>query len=125
GQGIGAALPVIYVPGEHLETLGYFPGTHVEITNTFVSAVLISLVVMLWILPVAANLKEVPGRMQAFIEMIVEAWDNLAQSAAGKKGRQIVPLALSIFFFLLCGNLVKVIPGVDTVGELHCAGLTR
>lgn len=124
-QGLGAALPVIYVPGEPLATFGELPGG-IEITNTFVSAILTSVIVLgaillmrLWWNP------EKPGRLQGFFELVVEAWDGLARSSAGPKGRQLLPLALSIFFFLLFANVMKVFPGVDTVGELHCAGIER
>ncbi len=122
GWGIGAALPVIYVPGEALESLPHLPGD-VPITNTMVATWLSMFIVALWVIPIASRLKEVPGRGQALLETIVEAWDGLAKSAAGRKGRQLVPLALSIFFFLLVANLMKIVPGVDTVGELHCAGI--
>jgi len=124
GAGIGVALPVIYVPGEHIESLGHLPG-NVPVTNTIIASWVTMLVCGLWILPVIANRKEVPGRAQAFIEMIAEYWMNFAKTVAGDKGRQLIPLTLSIFFFLLVANVMKIFPGVDTIGELHCAGLVN
>lgn len=119
--GYGVALPVIYVPGEKLESLSGLLGF--DVTNTTVASWLTILIVFIWILPIVSRRKEVPGRGQALIELLVEMWDGLARASAGSKGRQLVPLALSIFFFLLVANLMKVVPGVDTVGELHCAGI--
>lgn len=122
GADIGVALPVIYVPGEHIESLKYLPG-HTPVTNTMIAAWITIGVLVFWILPVVWLRKQVPGRAQGFIEMIVEYWMNLARTVAGEKGRQLVPLTLSIFFFVLVANMMKIVPGVDTIGELHCAGL--
>ncbi len=119
--GYGVALPVIYVPGEKLDSLSGLFGF--DVTNTIFASWIVIAVVFLWVIPIVARRKEVPGRGQALVEMIVELWDGLAKSSAGAKGRQLVPLALSIFFFLLVANLMKIVPGVDTIGELHCAGI--
>lgn len=121
--GIAAALPVIYVPGEHLAVLGHIPITNVPITNTIFSTWLVIAFVFLWVLPIVARRKDIPGRAQAFVELLVEAWYGLAKGVAGAKARQLMPLILSIFFLLLPANLIKIFPGVDSVGELHCAGL--
>jgi F0F1-type ATP synthase membrane subunit a len=121
---IAPALPVIYVPGEHLESLGHFPGTNVQITNTMVAAWITMVFVWLWIIPIALGYKDVPSRAQGIVESIVELWQGFARSAAGPKGKQLMPMILSIFTFLLVANLMKIVPGVDTIGELHCAGLT-
>src|SRR5690606_24887434 len=101
---------------------GYLPG-HVEITNTMLAAWFTIIIGFLLILPPIARLQNVPGRWQGFIEVIVEAWYGLAKGVAGAKARQLLPIILAIFFFALIANLMKIIPGVDTIGELHCAGL--
>jgi F-type H+-transporting ATPase subunit a len=121
GAGIAPALPIIYVPGEPLETFDFLPFT---VTNTILTTWLVMLITFIWVIPITQGLKAVPGRAQAFVEMLSEYWYDLARSVAGPKGRQLVPLMLSIFFFLLVANLIKVVPGMDTVGEIHCAGLT-
>lgn len=120
GAGIGVGLPVIYVPGEALITDVPVIG---EFTNTMLAAILTTLIGWLIVIPVAANLKERPGRMQSFVEMLVETFDNLTRSTAGPKGRQLFPLMISFFLFLLVANLMKTIPGVDTIGLIHCAGI--
>lgn len=118
--GIGAALPVIYLPGEKLFE---FPIIG-EFTNTLLAAVITTIVGWLFVLPVAANLREKPGRWQAMVEAIVETFDNLAQSTAGfRQGRMILPLMISIFLFVAIANVMKIVPGVDSVGLIHCAGI--
>jgi F0F1-type ATP synthase membrane subunit a len=123
GAGLGVALPVIYVPGEHIERFGYLPGG-VEITNSWFTGVLITLFFGLLLVSVLARSTEVPGRAQLLLEMIFQFWDDQARNVIGSKGRQLLPFILGLFFFLLAANLIKVVPGVDTFGELHCAGLT-
>lgn len=118
--GIGVALPVIYVPGEKLDT---FSSGDFVFTNTMLAALITTLLVLGLLVPVASSLAMVPGRLQAFFEIIIEFWYNQAKQVAGVNGRQLVPLMLTIFFFVLIANLMKVIPGVDTVGEKHCAGI--
>ncbi len=119
--GIATALPVIYVPGEPLETFSFLP---FEVTNTMLTTWIAIIITWLLILPVTASLKRVPGRGQMLLELIVNYWYGLAKNAAGPKARQLMPLILSIFFLVLVANLMKIFPGVDSIGELHCAGLS-
>src|ERR1700674_4473496 len=46
----------------------------------------------------------VPGKLQLFWESLVEQVRELTDSAIGPKGRRFVPLATSIFLFLLVCN---------------------
>ncbi|MFP4322743.1 MAG: F0F1 ATP synthase subunit A [Anaerolineales bacterium] len=119
--GIATALPVIYVPGEPLDTFNFLPFT---VTNTMLTTWIAIIITWALILPVTASLKRVPGRGQMLLELIVNYWYGLAKQVAGPKGRQLMPLILSIFFLVLVANLMKIFPGVDSVGELHCAGLS-
>jgi F-type H+-transporting ATPase subunit a len=52
----------------------------------------------------------VPGKLQLFWETLVEQVRELTDSAIGPKGRRFVPLAVSIFLFLLVCNWMEVIP---------------
>jgi F-type H+-transporting ATPase subunit a len=52
----------------------------------------------------------VPGKLQLFWEVLVEQVQDLTDSAIGPKGRQFVPLATTIFLFLLVCNWIEVIP---------------
>lgn len=116
GLGIAAALPVIYVPGENLDSLG--------ITNTMLAALVTSVGVGAFLFWVVSRRKDVPDRWQGIVEVVVEAWYGLARQSAGNRARWLLPLMLSIFYFVMIANVMKIIPSVDSVGELHCAGLT-
>jgi F-type H+-transporting ATPase subunit a len=113
------ALPVISVPGEILVEDFAFG---MNLTNTIVGTFLADIFVLLWILPVTSRLKKVPGRMQTFIELIFGGFRNLASSIAGpKNGPKLFPLAATILAFLLIANWIELIPGVDSIGLIHCA----
>ena len=113
------ALPVISVPGEILVKDFAFG---LNLTNTIVGTFLADIFVLLWILPVTSRLKQVPGRMQMFIELIFGGFRSLASSIAGpKNGPKLFPLAATILAFLLVANWIELIPGVDSIGLIHCA----
>jgi len=52
----------------------------------------------------------VPGKLQLFWEILVEQVRELTDSAIGPNGRRFVPLAVSIFIFLLVCNWLEIIP---------------
>ena len=52
----------------------------------------------------------VPGKLQLFWETLLEQVYELTDSAIGPKGRKYVPLAVTIFLFLLVCNWMEVIP---------------
>ena len=113
------ALPVISVPGEKLckECLPLVG----DFTNTMVGTLLADVIVLGLFLTVASNLKEIPGRLQTAIELLTGALDGLAKSIAGVHARRLFPLMATIFVFLLVANWLELIPGVDSIGIIHCA----
>jgi F-type H+-transporting ATPase subunit a len=51
-----------------------------------------------------------PGKMQLLWETIVEQVEDLTDSAIGPEGRKFVPLAVTIFMFILVCNWLAFIP---------------
>lgn len=121
GAGIGVALPVIYVPGEVL--IPDFFGEGIDLTNTLMGMFLADIVVLLLmvVLYLQGGIKRVPSRLQSLLELLVDYMYNLAKSVAGSQAARIFPLVMGIFFFLLVANWLELVPGVDSVGLLHCA----
>lgn len=60
--------------------------------------------------------KEVPGRLQLFWEVVVEAVQGQVEGALGSRAAAAVPLAITLFVFILVANWLEVIPsGARTV----------
>jgi len=119
-------LPVITVPAEYYRQ--DWPSPNFELVNTLGGALLANVIVVLVALGVwrasKGWTKEVPGRFQGFVELIVGLWWGLTKDQAGntpKTKNILFPIVASIFFFLFAANIGKLIPGVETVGVLHCA----
>ncbi|MBN2472187.1 MAG: F0F1 ATP synthase subunit A [Anaerolineae bacterium] len=121
GAGIAVALPVIYVPGEIL--IKDFLGEGVHLTNTLVGMLVADLVIVIILLFLirGGGVKAIPGRLQSILEMIVGFMYDFAKSVAGSRAGRIFPLVMTIFFFLLVANWLELVPGVDSVGLIHCA----
>lgn len=120
GQGIAVALPVIMVPGEVVweDFLGV---EGLTVTNTIIGTLVADVLVLLFAFGATRNMKKIPGRLQSLFEMLTEALYNLAKSTAGHNARAIFPLMATIFLFLLIANWVKLVPGAESVGLMHCA----
>lgn len=112
--GIGVALPFIYVPGEPI------PST--PLTNVVITTLLTDAVLGLFLYFGLRNMKQVPGRLQSILEMLVGFMDNLTRNIIGPRSRKVLPLAATIFMFVLFANYIKLIPGFDSVGVMECAG---
>lgn len=124
--GTAVALPVITVPAEYY--LKDWPSADFELVNTLGGALLANIIVLLIAFRARSAsknwTKEVPGRFQGFVELIGELWWNLTKQQAGTKPKVkyiLYPLVASIFLFLLAANWGKLLPGVESVGVLHCA----
>ena len=124
--GTSVALPVITVPAEYY--LKDWPSADFELVNTLGGALLANVIVLFiafWVRRKSNNwTREVPGRFQAAVEAIVGGLWGLTKQQAGNKPKIkniLFPLVASIFLFLLAGNWGKLLPGVESVGVLHCA----
>lgn len=120
GAGVAVALPVIMVPGEKVWT-DFLGVEGLTITNTVIGTVVADILVLLFALGATRNMKQVPGRLQGLFEILTDALYGLAKSTAGKNARKIFPLMATIFLFLLIANWVKLLPGAESVGLMHCA----
>ncbi len=120
-QGIGVALPVIFLPGEIL--VNDFLGEGFHLTNTLVGMVLADVVIVLLLvaLYLGGGVRAVPKRLQSVLELFVGYMYNFAKSVAGPNAGRIFPLVMTIFFFLMISNWLELVPGVDSIGLIHCA----
>ncbi len=124
-NGFGVGLPVIEVPGE-VVVEDFLPGFN--LTNTIIGTVLADVILVIFVILVWRSskgwTKEVPGRLQALAEAMIEGIYGFFKGLAGDRLRTaplLWPLVATIFIFLLAANWMKLFPGVETVGKMHCA----
>ncbi|MCC6614889.1 MAG: F0F1 ATP synthase subunit A [Anaerolineae bacterium] len=131
---VAVGLPVITVPGEAYN--GALPSAEAYgvgnafggWTNTFVATLIADLAVLIFVVLAWRASKgwtrEVPTRFQSWVEMVGDFIYGQTKSFAGVKPlakKWLFPLAASIFVFLLAVNWMKLFPGVESVGFMHCA----
>jgi F-type H+-transporting ATPase subunit a len=71
---------------------------------------IVILLVALFSIFVSRGIKMVPGRSQAFFEMLISTLDDLVCGVIGPHGRTYTPFIGSIFIYILASNLLGLIP---------------
>lgn len=102
----------------HLE----IPGTGIvlNITNSFLTMLLVMGFLVIAGALIARSATLVPGRIQSIFEIVVEFMLNLVESTAGRQfGRRIFPLIGGLFIFIIVSNYSGLLPGVGTIGIWH------
>lgn len=93
--------------------VGDYPVTNSLLTSSVGSIVLVFLVLVL-----SVRLKTIPGKMQSVFELLVEkGYDFTLQTLEGNHtlARRTFPLIASLFVFILFFNLIKFIPGFESL----------
>ncbi|MBI2438181.1 MAG: F0F1 ATP synthase subunit A [Lentisphaerae bacterium] len=98
GPNILAGLWSYFFPG--------FPLPAVLLTAWFIMGLLIVMGLL-----VARRVALEPGRLQNVLETAVEYVTSLSRQIAGPEGPRFVPLFATLFLFILCSNLIGLIPG--------------
>lgn len=108
-------LPHISMAAEVLFHIGAFP-----VTNTLVATWLsmLLLIVVSWLF--TRRMKLVPTGLQNVVETIIEMfYKGVAHVRAGKQAGLFLPLAGTLFFFILLSNWMGLLPGFGTIGLIH------
>jgi F-type H+-transporting ATPase subunit a len=110
----------LHYASEHLALGKITIGDHAEATKLFglqvnwdiVWSTLLAGAFVIWLgLRMAKRATSgVPSKLQLFYEMVTEQIRELTDSVIGPEGRQFVPLALTLFLFILVCNWIEVIP---------------
>lgn len=92
--------------------------------DTLVMAVLMGLLMVsaFWIATRKAT-AGVPGKWQAFVEICLEFVDRQAKDTYHGSSRLVTPIAITLFFWILLMNLIKMIPADFIVVPLGWAGI--
>ena len=114
-----SSLPAIQLPAEKVTDGFNTPIGKWDLMNTMVTTWLAMLVLIVISLIIRINLKDVPGRLQALFEVIIEFFLALCEQIAGKeKARRFFPLVFTIFIFIVAANWMGILPGFGTVGRI-------
>lgn len=117
GGFLGAPIAHIQLPAERISS-----NPSIFITNTMLATWLAIIVLSSVCFFGTKNSKEVPGRLQCFLEMILEFFLQLSESVAGpEKARRFMPLVLTIFLFVVTANWMGILPGFGTIGRFEPA----
>ena len=82
----------------------------VSFTNSAMFMVLAVILVSALFLLSVRRRAMVPGRWQSVSEMLYEVTANMVRDNAGVEGRRYFPFVFTLFLFLLCGNLIGMVP---------------
>ncbi len=107
--------PLVVLPGEPtgLSIAGF------QITNTILATLLADVVLLLAALGAYRFVKSgklVPSGFYNFFEMLIEMFWDMAEGSAGKWASRIFPLTGTIFLLVFTANMVKLIPGFESIG---------
>ncbi len=99
----------------HETTLFAEPVIHYKnftITNALLTSWIVVIVIIIMSYILRSKLKETPGRIQNFFEVIIEGALSLCDQVTNSRAisLQIFPIAISVFFFILFNNWIGLIP---------------
>lgn len=99
---------------ETLFTIGSFP-----VSNSFIWMIFSSVLLVVLVLTIRYKFKQVPGRAQAAMEILIEGGLDLMHTILGDKkvARRAFPLVFTLFLFILISNLLTFLPGSTVVFE--------
>jgi F-type H+-transporting ATPase subunit a len=100
------------------------------ISNSFAMELLVVLLLTIFFVAVRVRLSvERPGGLQHTMEAIYGFIDNMADEVIGHHGHKYVPYLVTLGMFILCCNLIGVVPGLESptgvpIVPLGCALVT-
>jgi len=112
-----AAESLIKEPLFTLPVIGSF-----YLTNTLIATLLGDLIIIGIALAVRSATRSgelVPKGISGVMEMLLEGGYNLTESTAGKWAKKIFPWFATVFLLVLVANLLKLVPGVETLGIIE------
>ena len=92
------------------------------LTNTMVAMLIMDVAIIIIALLVRSGVRKngmVPKGIAGAFEMIVDMLYNMTESTAGKYAKKIFPWFATIMILVLFANLIKLLPGFETIGILE------
>jgi len=108
GSAEEASNEIIHYLPQHID----FLGTTVHMQTIYMMW-LAAIIVILIVFAATAGSKMIPGRLQAFMEMIVEWLGGLMEDNMGKEGRRVMtPFIITLFLYIFVANEIGLMPSV-------------
>lgn len=107
------------------EPIAHFLG--ITVTNSLFTSWIITAILVVCAILFSRTIvyKGAPGRLQSFVEMIIEGLFGMVESIAGTaKAKVFFPMVATLFIFIIFSNWSGLLPGAGTIGfreELHGA----
>ncbi len=118
--------PTSYIQ-HHLQNLTFSTGEGGFWTlhlDTFITALLMgSLMVLMFWMATRKATAGVPGKWQAFVEICLEFVDKQARDTYHGTSKLVTPIAITLFFWILLMNLLKMIPADFIAKPLELLGV--
>ncbi len=70
------------------------------------------LAVLSWL--ATRNMTTIPGKLQNFLEVVVESIDGFMQDTMGHHSRKFFPLVATLGIYILVSNLIGLVPGFES-----------
>lgn len=105
----------------HEITLYAEPIFHVgnfKITNSLMTSWVAVAILVIFFYLIGKKIKKIPDKIQNTFEVLLEKALELADNITGsrKKSEKFLPIALTLFLFILINNWLGLVPGVGTIG---------
>jgi F-type H+-transporting ATPase subunit a len=106
-----AAAPTIPLAAERIFEVGGIPITNSLLMTLLTTAILVTIAVL-----ATRKVSMIPGKLQNFMEFIVEAMYNQAEPMLHDKTKIFLPLLGTFFLFIILANYLGLFPGVGPIG---------
>jgi F-type H+-transporting ATPase subunit a len=103
----------IFIEAEKIFHIGPF-----AVTNTYLTSVLVVIIISVGAYLFSRRISETPGRLQHGVEMLLEFLFDFFEKVFGDKERtrKFFPFVCTFFLFILLSNWFGIFPGVGTIG---------
>jgi len=99
--------------------LGNFTVTNSLLTSWITVIILVSCFIL-----IGKKMKKIPRGLQNIFEIVLEQALNMGDSVTGSRSKteKFLPVALTLFFFILVSNWMGLLPGFGTIGFFEKEG---
>jgi F-type H+-transporting ATPase subunit a len=106
------------------ERIGQWAG--IPITNTLITAIVVTFCILATSFFLGRSLRMVPGRMQLLVETTLEYITTYVRDTLENThlARKLTPLLIGLFTFVFASNLLQFLPGFGSVGFHTPEGFT-